>query len=181
MARRKIKTFVWTRTNHPDFSATIYRDSDTREYVVVYYEGRAKIGDSFHDDLDDAVGTANAELKRMGALFARKRMTPATSEASTYHRRKNAIGDSEDQASMRAMEKHLLAIDSSTLFADGAYGKMPTLADWEAGKDFVALDPPTWKGGRYFSIRDTATIHGLGYRKIVFGGAEGFDVDLVMQ
>lgn len=72
-------------------------------------------------------------------------------------------------------------MNETTLFAAGAYGRTPKIKDWQNGKDFVALDPPKWEGGRYFSIRDVETIYNLGYRKIVFGGHEGFDVELVMQ
>lgn len=171
MARRKVKAWLLTRTNLPDLSATVYRDSDTKEYVVVYYEGRNKIGDSFHTDKDDAEGTANAELARMGKLFATKHVQKPP---RTHGRLKNA-------ASQEEINQFVKQHDAVTLYASGAYGRRPTVKDWEAGKDFMAVNPAVWEGGPYFSIRDVETIYGLGYTKIIFGGAEGFDVDLVMQ
>ncbi len=67
------------------------------------------------------------------------------------------------------------------LYAAGAYGRRPSPKDWAEGKDFYAIDPPVWKGTRYFSISEAEFIYGLGYRRIVFGGDEGFDVELVMN
>lgn len=91
-------------------------------------------------------------------------------------RRRNAASQDEINAFVRNLEK-------TTLFAEGAYGRRPTIKDWNAGKDFRVLgDPgPQWVGGQYFSNRDAETIYDMGYRRIVFGGAEGFDVELVMR
>ena len=70
---------------------------------------------------------------------------------------------------------------SDTLYATGAYGRKPTIKDWNDGKDFFAVNPPIWKGTEFFSISEAEFIYDLGYRKIVFGGKEGFDVELVMN
>ncbi len=71
--------------------------------------------------------------------------------------------------------------DKDVLYASGAYGRKPTVKDWEAGKDFRAINPPVWEGGQYFSVRDVERIYALGYTRIIFGGSEGFNVELVMQ
>lgn len=102
------------------------------------------------------------------AAVARKRV------AGQKRRRKNA-------ASQEEVNKFVADFDSETLYARGAYGRRPTVKDWQAGKDFEALNPERWKGGPYFSVRNAEQIYELGYRRIVFGGAEGFTVDLVMQ
>jgi hypothetical protein len=70
---------------------------------------------------------------------------------------------------------------SDTLYATGAYGRRPTIKDWKDGRDFFAVNPPIWKGTEFFSIGEAEFIYDLGYRKIVFGGKEGFDVELVMN
>ena len=69
----------------------------------------------------------------------------------------------------------------TVLYAEGAYGRKPTVKDWESGRDFHAINPPIWKGTTYFSISEAEFIYSLGYKKIVFGGKEGFDVELVMR
>lgn len=50
-----------------------------------------------------------------------------------------------------------------TFYAKGAYGKLATLEDWVAGKDFQSC-----LSGQYFSIRDVETLKGMGVREIVF-------------
>lgn len=70
---------------------------------------------------------------------------------------------------------------TDVLYAKGAYGRKPTVKDWEDGKDFEAVNPPIWKGTHYFSIGEAEFIYSLGYKRIVFGGNEGFDVELVMK
>ncbi len=186
MAHQKIKTYLWTRSNLPDLMATIYRDTDTDRYVVVYREGQAKIGDSFPPTLAIAKETANTELAYMGKRFATRRII--TKNMPPLH----AVGiDNEPMDCPRSRQKNAVetrktaatweTLASEVLFAEGAYGRKPTIEDWQDGKDFFALNPPIWKGGLYFSIGESDFIYGLGYRKIMFGGHEGFDVDLVME
>lgn len=120
------------------------------------------------------------------AARARRRRTLAKHRAERKvameerGRKKNASPE-DDAASMAAMRDHLEKIDSEILFAEGAYGRKPTVQDWKNGKDFVALRSDKFVDNMYFNIEDVEMIYDLGYRKIVFGGAEGFDIDLVMQ
>lgn len=79
------------------------------------------------------------------------------------------------------MAAHVAKTDSEVLYASSAYGRRPSAKDWQAGKDFMAINPPVWDGGPYFSIRDAERIYEWGYRKIIIGGVEGFDIELVMQ
>lgn len=78
------------------------------------------------------------------------------------------------------IEAFIAQVDEVTLFAEPAYGRRPSMKDWEGGKDFRAYEP-RWKGGTYFSIRDAQLIYDSGYRKIIIGGTEGFDIDLVVR
>jgi hypothetical protein len=94
---------------------------------------------------------------------------------ATKRRRKNAV------PSMEEIQSFVSAHDAVTLYARGAYGRRPSVKDWENGKDFEAINPDKWNGGPYFSVSNAQAIYDLGSRKIVFGGAEGFDVDLVMN
>lgn len=57
------------------------------------------------------------------------------------------------------------------LFATPAYSReystlKSLMADWNAGKDFAALDGGPWIGGPYFSIRDIKDLKNMGYRWI---------------
>lgn len=119
--------------------------------------------------------------ERTAVIAERDARVKREEEEDARERKKNASPARLKQIDAE-MKAHLLKIDQEVLFADGAYGRKPTVKDWEGGKDFHAYHPTgDWVGGPYFSIRDAEKIYALGYRKIVFGGAEGFDVDLVMQ
>lgn len=149
--------------------AKVYKDLDWNEYIVEFYkDGVHQSSADYHtlggtsSDKADAVGTANDQLSRMGRMSNPKDWRE---------------GDKEGMAKMRA---HLDKIDAEVLFASGAYGRAPTLKDWQEGKDFKAYQP-RWAGGPYFSVRDVEAIYAAGYRTIVFGGHEGFNVELVVQ
>ncbi len=62
----------------------------------------------------------------------------------------------------------MAGFNTGMLVVTGAYGREPTLADWQAGKDFKI------KGGPYFSIRDLAQIKDYGTEQIVFLNNRGF-------
>ena len=82
----------------------------------------------------------------------------------------------------RDVSAHVARMDEEILYAmPSMYGRRTGPTDWEAGKDFIAMNPPVWHGGPYFSVRDAERIYELGYRQIVIGGHDGFTVDLVMQ
>lgn len=87
----------------------------------------------------------------------------------------------QNPASQEEINKFVEDLDEVTLYASSAYGRRPSVKDWESGKDFKAIAPQRWVGGPYFSIRDAQRIYDLGYRKIIVGGHEGFDIDLVQQ
>lgn len=190
MSRRKINAFLWTRTNLPDLSATIYRDSDTRKFVVVYHEGREKIGDSFHTDKDDAEETANAELAAWGKMYATKRVVSkrrgaAQKRAMVRLRSKNpepgpAGRKIPAQSEIGAFIKEL---DRITLYAVPIGKVRVGVNAWEAGQVFQAVNPPRWTGSPFFRVSDAQRIYDMGYRKIIImgGAGETFDVDLVMQ
>lgn len=92
-------------------------------------------------------------------------------------RKRNPISDAELEAIHLGKTEPV----SDVLYAEGAYGRKPTIKDWEAGKDFHAINPPIWKGTTYFSISEAEFIYSLGYHHIIFGGDEGFEVELVMN
>lgn len=50
------------------FFAKVYHDTEWSEYVVRYLVGQKMAGTSHHDDKQDAVATANAEVGRYEAL-----------------------------------------------------------------------------------------------------------------
>lgn len=58
----------------------------------------------------------------------------------------------------------------TTLTALGAYGRKPTQADWNDGKDFRVYHP---FGGPYFSIRDKDRFKADGYTEIGFFDQHG--------
>lgn len=69
------------------------------------------------------------------------------------------------------------------LYATGAYGRKPTIADWTAGKDFRGEPLPgePWIGGPYFSRRDAGILREMGYTEIRFrepGTLIGFRINL---
>jgi len=52
--------------------AKVYRDSEWNEYRVRYYVGERYLGesaDSFHDDKDDAIGTAKLQVNMIGGTM----------------------------------------------------------------------------------------------------------------
>lgn len=176
--------------------AKVYKDLDWDEYIVEFYvRGVHNPKADYHtlggsaSDKADAISTAMAELNRIPNPAAHSDQGPATysvhvdmggsvhSPARESNPKDWREGDKEGMAKMRA---HLDKVDREVLFASGAYGRHPTLADWEGGKDFKAYQP-RWKGGPYFSIRDVDRIYAEGYRTIAFGGHEGFNVELVVQ
>ena len=53
--------------------------------------------------------------------------------------------------------------DHGIFAATGAYGRVPTEADWIGGKDFHSI-----QGYAYFSIRDAQRIRDLGFHRIEF-------------
>lgn len=118
---------------------------------------------------------SEAEIAALRQSAAEWRQRAATAVPIKKRRRKNAVPSQED------VNQYVARMDSITVYAAGAYGRKPTVKDWKAGKDFMVVEGgPRWPGGTYFSIRDAEKLYGMGYRKIVFGGGEGFDVELVM-
>ena len=203
MARRKVKTYIWTRTNHPDIGMTVYRDTDPEVgYVVVYDERLNVLDGSFHTypDVRTATAAGLRELTRLGKLYSRKNipasmfMLGPNGKPMRVRSSYTEAGRSPGPVERAQMVESFMVQGKSrrpnaslprgedpmdVLYAEAAYGRAPTIEDWDAGKDFKATNPPIWKGGLYFSIRDVDYIHSLGYRRISIGGAEGFDVDLV--
>jgi hypothetical protein len=52
--------------------AKVYKDTDWNEYRVRYFVGTQYVGekaDSFHDDMEDAIGTAKQEVNRLGGTI----------------------------------------------------------------------------------------------------------------
>lgn len=116
------------------------------------------------------------ELRNTAAEWRQRAATVGKQRTHAVKRRKNAVPPQEE------INRYVAKMDREILYATGAYGRKPTVKDWRGGKDFMVVEAgPMWPGGTYFSIRDVEQIYGLGYRKIVFGGTEGFDVDLVME
>lgn len=97
-------------------------------------------------------------------------------------RKKNPPLSKKMQDIDRDMAAHVARLDHEILYAmPSVYGRRTGPKDWEGGKDFIAMNPPVWHGGPYFSVRDAQRIYDLGYRQIVIGGHDGFTVDLVIQ
>ena len=178
MARRKIKSYLWTRTNHPDLSATIYKDSEfPNEWEVQYHEGRELIGKSYHDSLQSATSAGLYKLNELGKKFARKRVGKIP--MGSKPRRTNAVKpEAESMAEIRA---HLDRLDQETLYATPINNKSSGIKAWERGEVFQAVNPAHWDGSPFFRNTDAERIHDMGYRKIiVMDTGNGFDVDLVM-
>lgn len=155
--------------------AKVYRDAEWQEYRVRFYtDGVQQRNADYHTtDKDDAIATADTWVGSRRAAQAAGEFADAS-----HVRAKNP----KEFPDTKAMREYVRQHDAETLYASGAYGRKPSIKDWNAGKDFKAFNPgPNWVGGQYFSSRDAETLYGWGYRRIVFGGAEGFTVDLVMQ
>jgi len=65
MAMKKIYAVL---SDDSVFFAKVYRDTEWNEYVVRYLVGQKMAGTSHHDDKQDAIGTADAEVGRYEAL-----------------------------------------------------------------------------------------------------------------
>lgn len=131
-----------------------------------------------HVDVGEVVDSTVGKMPKRRRTLSEAEIREIKQSAAEWNmnkpRRKNAASQAE-------INKFVADMDEVTLYASAAYGRRPSIRDWQNGKDFFAVNPQRWNGGPYFSIRDVQRIYDLGYRKIIFGGAEGFDVELVMQ
>lgn len=175
---------IHTAGNNAGKMARAFRDSEWQEYRVKFYrngvyEGRES--DYHTDNKEDAVSTAEhfVRSENPGEYSVHVDMGEHVHEGGRNSNPEvgpsGGLIDTQEEIS-----KFVKRMDRETLYASAAYGRRPRITDWEKGLDFKAHNP-RWVGGPYFSIRDADRIYAEGYRRIVVGGGEGFDVDLVME
>lgn len=199
MSRKFIKSVMLETDDGRTYNAEIYKTSTRGSHGPMYrtelrkgVRGKVEVEDASHKNDNDAVRTAIARLKQMAGMqttpaemytpLTAEELRTAKEELKNLRKRKNpGVPIARLKQIDREMSAHVAKTDREVLYGMGAYGRQPSLADWQDGKDFEAYHPPTWIGGPYFSVRDVDRIYALGYRKIVFGGTEGFIIDLVLD
>lgn len=191
MARKFVKAVSLVSDDGPGYTAEVFKTSPGR-YVTEFRKGAGRV---LHKEVAEhqsdawAIRTAVARLQQM-----KRKGNPDQGDArySVHIDMGESVhaGERKDNpepgpaggpiATQEEVNEYVRKMDEETLFASAAYGRKPSVKDWESGKDFKAHGH-RWVGGPYFSIRDVDEIYRAGYRKIVVGGTEGFNVELVMQ
>ena len=65
--------YLSEKMERDNLEAKIFRDTDYNEFIVRFYKDNTLIkeADYFTDDREDAVGTAEAELKHMEKIYGK--------------------------------------------------------------------------------------------------------------